>query len=623
MLDKIRSFLNSNLLKMSPKKTITQENQNDSDHVRTHLESYLEFYQQLDLPRYAVLVTGAWGIGKTYQVRKCIPEDKCIYVSMFGLQTVEQLHAEVLATAFPTIEKAKKLFSRAEETAKDMGGLYALAGTAPMVLSAMFRQNLQPNRTLIFDDLERSRIKLKDKLGVINSYVEQKGFRVIVIAHDTKISEKFSKLKEKTFGQVIRVSPQVNEALEFFIDEISDVPTKAFIQKYKSEIYEVFKQSGIQTLRVLRHVIEDIGRIYISLDKHLREHQEAMKSLVSMYSALDIEIRIGRLNQDDLLERHNAAFIAAIRREEAGKESEIYTLADANEKYPSVNLASNMLSDGLLVDMLINGKYDNKSIKECIYKSSFFIRPEDDPPWRVVINFDELEDNVVADGLRRMNYQFDNREVIDSGELLQIFSLRLMLTENGVFKHELIEEKELCLSYIDDLLKSNRLPPREPSPTWEESFVRAHGGFTYWITQNTRKYFQEIKDHLITAREYAFRNSYSSIAKELIDAMKENIDKFTDLVTQTNNDVKSYAHVPVLCSIDPTRFVDTWLSLPHAKWNGVRRALVYRYRHGGLINELFDESDWIEAVQNLLTNIAESQAGIDSLRIRRIVPVLN
>lgn len=55
----------------------------------THLDEYLKYYSTLDAPSYAVLVTGAWGTGKTFQVLECIPKEERIYVSLYGVQSVE------------------------------------------------------------------------------------------------------------------------------------------------------------------------------------------------------------------------------------------------------------------------------------------------------------------------------------------------------------------------------------------------------------------------------------------------------------------------------------------------------------------------------------------------------
>ena len=79
----------------------------------SHLQEYMNYYTTLTAPGYAVLVTGDWGTGKTHQVKSCIREEDRLYVSIFGVQTVEQLHSEVFAASAPTLAKAEKLLEKA------------------------------------------------------------------------------------------------------------------------------------------------------------------------------------------------------------------------------------------------------------------------------------------------------------------------------------------------------------------------------------------------------------------------------------------------------------------------------------------------------------------------------
>lgn len=67
------------------------------------------------------------------------------------------------------------------------------------------------SKTIVFDDLERCSINLEDLFGAINKYVEHHGCKVIVIAHDDKLNDELTDKKEKIFGQVIKVTPDIEE----------------------------------------------------------------------------------------------------------------------------------------------------------------------------------------------------------------------------------------------------------------------------------------------------------------------------------------------------------------------------------------------------------------------------
>lgn len=94
-----------NVLAGSPSPVGNEEAAN----VNAHLENYLNYYQTLEAPRFAVLITGEWGTGKTYLVRKLLPsegdEAKAIYVSLFGLKTAEDVVAAIHAEMHPSTDR--------------------------------------------------------------------------------------------------------------------------------------------------------------------------------------------------------------------------------------------------------------------------------------------------------------------------------------------------------------------------------------------------------------------------------------------------------------------------------------------------------------------------------------
>ncbi|MBD9381346.1 hypothetical protein IB258_08865 [Achromobacter sp. ACM02] len=97
-----------------------------------HLRDFLNYYIKLTSPGYAVLVTGAWGTGKTYQVRRIVPVNESLYVSLYGVSNVDQLHTEILAVAYPTFQKVDKVAA----LAKGMGQYAAAFGNATNLIGA-------------------------------------------------------------------------------------------------------------------------------------------------------------------------------------------------------------------------------------------------------------------------------------------------------------------------------------------------------------------------------------------------------------------------------------------------------------------------------------------------------
>ncbi len=193
--------------------------------MNSPLSEYLEYYTECYDPNFAVLVTGDWGLGKTFQVKKALGEEKIYYVSLFGINSIDELHSSILALMFPKQTELKKIYGRLREISVGLGGFYSLGSLLPGLASAILRQNVKNDRVLVFDDLERSGITLGDTLGVINTYVEHHNCRVVVIAHDEKISNEFNTVKEKIFGQTVQIEPQIRDAFEKFCSRISGKKT--------------------------------------------------------------------------------------------------------------------------------------------------------------------------------------------------------------------------------------------------------------------------------------------------------------------------------------------------------------------------------------------------------------
>lgn len=590
--------------------------------MSTHLEEYLAYYRDLEAPKYAVLVTGEWGTGKTYQVKKCIPEDGRYYISLFGVQTVEELHAEVLAIASPRFSKLNERL----ETVSDIGASvpfpFSLAGTAPNIVNAILKRDLEPNKILIFDDLERSNINQKDLLGAINSYVER-GFRVIVIVHDKKMSKKFHGKKEKIFGQTVRVQPQIREAMDSFLSDVDEPKDKQFLATHRAAILDIFKSSEEKSLRILRHVVEDIQRLTKCLtDTHLN-NVDAMHELVQLFSAFDIETRVARIGKEALNNRNYVSSEYYVR-EQINQDEEMPkpSLMEADERYATIDMEGNLLSDKVLVAMFIDGRYPKDEIRRSLDNSAHFIKPAEVAPWKIVISFDSLDDKTVKGGRIRMEKQFSDRSVTNSGEMLHIFALKIMMAENDIDDKAIEIVAVECKTYIDDLLKSGNLPPRELDWRWRDEFSGSYDGQAYWVSDIAKPHFKKLLDYLISTREKAFENQFPKILADFLTMIGSDSRQFYEAVSQSHADVENnnpYELIPILHQMPAEEFVDKWLGSPVGNWRYTALALDSRYSYGRIDNDLSAEKDWAVEVRKLLEKHADAAEGFRALRIRRMI----
>jgi hypothetical protein len=274
-----------------------------------HLEHYLRYYDTLEKPRYAVLVTGEWGIGKTTQVRhilRVIYNEKSakserskehVYVSLFGVSSIDDIDAEIVTQLNLSTNLFLKIPAIAGSLVDAVTGGAAAEAIGAKLAGPILRRELQNNdgRTIVFDDLERSGLELSLLAGVLNRYIEHFGFRVILIAHDNKLVDQFSESKEKLIGQTIKVELQTEAAWLAFVKEVNPVTKQEFIKKYKSAIQLGFDESKVQSLRILRHVIEDVGRLFDVMDDELTENAQGCMEYLAWFAQFDALVRDGKI----------------------------------------------------------------------------------------------------------------------------------------------------------------------------------------------------------------------------------------------------------------------------------------------------------------------------------------
>ncbi|TAX87427.1 ATP-binding protein [Rhizobium leguminosarum] len=572
------------------------------------LRAYLDYYRKLEAPGFAVLVTGVWGIGKTHQVIHSLDGDEFFHISLFGLRTAEELRSAVFAQMFPARHRIKALAGEATQSLHAASGPFALGGFAPSLLSAFLDREVTAERVLIFDDLERSRMPLKVLLGVINNYVEHFGCRVIVIVHDKKLVDPYlTDAKEKLFGQTLEALPQIDRAFAAFVAKYQHLPFGDFLAKWKQDVLDIFHKSNQPSLRLLRYLIEDLRRFHQVLDERFSKHEHAMAEAVKMISVFSIEVRAGAMIANDLTDRE---------RQAADADSKI---AQANARYGTIRLESNTLQDTLLTDMCLRGIFDANDICRNLEASVHFLAPGEDPPWRVVINFDKLDDEKVAIGLSRMNAQIAAREEIAPGEMLHILALRLMMAEHGISDQSPNEAVQEAMAYIDAMDELGRIPPRPLSYDWRHERYDAWGGIGYWVSEPMKPHFKQIVDHLKVVQEAALERRLQEALPGLLDTVGQG-EKFFEKLVTTYTGNNPYAYVAILDTVDPQSFVKLWLAAPKSAWYWIGSAISERYKASFQSEALRRERPWARQVVALLEVEVEKRDGFARLRLSRTIP---
>ena len=317
------------------------------DHNNQQILNFLSYYLLEDRsPRYAVLLGGPWGAGKTKLVDDALraykaaslPGVRICYVSLFGISSAEDFNLAVVTAIHPiAFSKGGRLFGAAVRAGLGKYGIGAGIKIEDYV-------NINVADVYVFDDLERCELEATRVLGLINSFVEHDGSKVIIVGNEAEIdsSENYKRRREKVVGQTFVVRPAVADALTGFLGEMQNSAAKDFIEVRGEQVRRIFGEAGHGNLRVLRRTIAEYGRFWGALETRHIEKADAMEAAMRLFFALSLELRSGQISVEDLGQRQR-------RRYGQSKDADQKSakMAAAKERH-ATDLADEILSGPLL-----------------------------------------------------------------------------------------------------------------------------------------------------------------------------------------------------------------------------------------------------------------------------------
>lgn len=578
-----------------------------NDHIREFLAYYVTLPHS---PHYAVMLNGPWGVGKTYLVKEFLKENaeqagKCVYVSLYGLTSIEEIDSAVLQAVFPAIGwKVTKIGARIGATVLKHFGVNA-DDLKVSDLMSRFKANL-----FIFDDLERCDAPINKSLGYINEFVEHAGCKVIILANEAEIKgAEYHSRREKLIGKTLEVQSAFDEAFRYFISLINHHNAKVLFEKHRESIASIYTQSGLNNLRILQQTMWDFERFSLALKPAHRKNDEAMIASLKLLFALSFELRSGRISANDLNGRMNKLVLASSRRKDEAASS----FSIAGNRYPDVNLNDTILSDRVLIDFLIKGIVDNDDIRSCLDISRFFISTAGEPAWQTVWHWFERSDEQFAAAYQKMENQFADREFVISGEILHVLGLQLFLARVGLFK----KSPDVIWGgkrYIDDVYAGGRLEPLELDDFQE---LRSGGYGGLGIHDHDTAEYLELFQYLQQRRQRVSIDRYPERAARLFDEMEIDPESSRQLSPVPGGG--SLSRIPLLPAIDPGKFVAFVLKQEPAKQHTILKALYFRYEHGTLTRELAPEMAWIVKVREKLIQKAKALSPIGRYRLQENV----
>lgn len=404
----------------------------------------LKSYCDINNPVGALMLSGEWGCGKTYFIKKFIKsvKDKYVFVciSLFGIDSLDKLRVEVKKK---WLEKASELDKlNGTKVSKIADSYKKVFGTIKEVLpenwqkkgevvsSIMDLVNFVPisNRMsdkkviLVFDDLERSNISCTDLLGCINDYCENQDFNTIIIANEGKIKDSsknelsYHEIKEKIVQRVIHFVPDYEEIVSDTIELMplgieykgilrknkqslvkilsADFNDNAIIEQYRTENY---KFDGNKKREEYQKEEEKLRELLAQRPHNVRSFKCAIQDFERVYNKL---VNAGIQDCSNWL----LSFTCFMMANKAGliwknsKYGNLFLYIDVEKLYPDV-FNSNFIVNGFS-EWIIHGEWNDEVITKEI--QLFLKKKNAATPLEILKthNLPEVNEEVIDEGFK-------------------------------------------------------------------------------------------------------------------------------------------------------------------------------------------------------------------------------
>ncbi len=284
----------------------------------------------------ALLITGKWGVGKTYFFNNTLSEKIKeinikgkknsnyipIRVSLFGVANIDDIGRKIFTELFPRLEKGMKI---GKGLAKLLLSIPITKEFIPEKIPELISEfeadsetknniiNSMTNRIVIcFDDLERASkdFPIENLIGYINNLTENYDLKALIIGNTDEIeSETFKKIKEKLIGVEIEFDNDIKHIFEnivknkFHEEQSNKNKYEKFLEEKKDFICSFFNDK-YKNIRTLLIVLESYKHIYSAIiglkSGPLKEYRnDLIKSTLLFTIAIAIEFKKGNLSKKD------------------------------------------------------------------------------------------------------------------------------------------------------------------------------------------------------------------------------------------------------------------------------------------------------------------------------------
>lgn len=609
--------------------------------MNSHIIEYLDYYLELDSPEFAVLITGAWGVGKTWFIKNYFSakEKKYLHISLYGVKDSSEIDTLIFQQLHPVLSSkgAKLLGNIAKGLLKttinidinhDNKAEGSVSSGIPEINIPDYLRNTD-EYILVFDDIERCGMDISIMLGYINHFVEHKKLKVIIIANEeeiiskqsnNEISNQYIRIKEKLIGVSFCVKNHALDAIKEFVKSLKNKIVFSFIEKKIELINDVYTISGYKNLRHLKQSISDFERIYNKINAEYKTIEAILEDILKILIIFSCEIRSGKISYEDIKDVQSHYLNSSLKIDE--NSSKIYTVIEKYKKI--IPIDDPTVSYFFWYRFFMEGAIDSQELNSSLNKSKYLI---DEKSFWIKLwqwyNLSEKEFEVV---ITRIEDDLHNVRYHDIGIILHIFGALLELSSLKLYDKK---QENIILDANNYMIK---LKEDDRIKFDRDTFIlllSATGYESLGFRGKELSSFDQLKKQCLTIMESKRDEYMTNIKSEIIRVADINIDKFAYIVSNYNPEnidyrVDSYYDYPLFKHISASDFADFIKQSDIQKIKKICHALYVRYDSQVNNKKIIDDLSFVKELakylqESLLTDIHRMKRYIISTMLKQYI----
>lgn len=590
----------------------------------TQATKYVNNYLAIDNPRFAVLIKGNWGSGKSWFIKKTLmdyfegDEAKYLYVSLYECASKSDIEDEFFQQLHPLLSSrpvtiGTKWFKTALKAAfrvdldNDGKPDTTLTTNLPnMTTEELNEFSRKKHSVIVFDDFERSSMEIQALMGYINSFVEHLGYNVIIICNEKEIDEPklelYKKAKEKLVGKTLKITPESEQALNYFIDSSSDDEEyKKRLRRRKKLILSIFDASNKMNLRQLEKCLQDFKWLYDELSSQEKSKVYLFDDLLSGYLVFAIETMGPKFSPIDI-QSIEKLWIDHAAQIVDGEDNSQNIYSAISKRYPFFNVMKTPLEFKTWAEILEKGIPERETIIESLKNTGYFKR-RNNPTWEKLWDRYEIDDDSFDTLIVKLLDELDRFKYTDIGEFIHITGLLSNFENKKILPLDEKDVTKLLYSYVDWMIENKHI---EPDLRGYDVYPRDAAfslGFSGTDTPIFKSVINYLDNELIKAKKTLINNSVEG----LFEMFVSDLQQFYNLTTDDGQDC-FFARIPIFTKFSTTDFAHILaLHLENGNYMLVHSLFSRRYRY--FIPELQSERNWLKELESELKSLSDSRAG--------------